>query len=130
LARHSRKFANRNLADTVIEEKMLPVLICRQFPKSCISLNIRSHSKVLPEFTMQTWRDHTRQQLQRGETPISASVTALFRGWEPLILPALVIDKLCTGAERWQAAVRQIQPPKDLADILRARNDCQIATGR
>lgn len=71
---------------------------------------------------MQHWIDHTRQQLAKGETLISNSVSALFRGWQPLILPALVLDKLCTGAERWQAAARQVEPSDGLADILRSRS--------
>jgi hypothetical protein len=74
---------------------------------------------------MQTWLDETRHTLQRGEALISSSVSALFRGWQqPAILPAIVIDTLCTGAERWQRAIRQIQAPKNLADILRARHFC------
>jgi hypothetical protein len=59
-----------------------------------------------------------------SETLIANSVAALFRGWQH---PAIVIDKLlCTGAERWQAAMRQIQPaPMDLAEILRTRGCCK-----
>jgi hypothetical protein len=71
---------------------------------------------------MQHWIDHTRQQLAKGETFLSNSVSALLRGWQPLIMPALVIDTLCTGAERWQAAARQVEPSEGLADILRARS--------
>jgi hypothetical protein len=68
---------------------------------------------------MQNWLDNTRQQIQKGEALITNGVAALFRGWQH---PANVIGKLCTGAERWQAAVRQIQQaPLDLAEILRAR---------
>jgi hypothetical protein len=68
---------------------------------------------------MQNWLDNTRQQLQKGEALITGGVAALFRGWQH---PAIVIDALSTGAERWQAAVRQIQQvPMDLAQILRAR---------
>jgi hypothetical protein len=72
---------------------------------------------------MQYWFDNTRQQIQKGETLIANSVAALFRGWQH---PANVIDKLCTGAERWQAAIRQMQPaPMDLAEILRTRGCCK-----
>lgn len=70
---------------------------------------------------MQHWLDHTRQQLAKGETFVSNSVSALFRGWQPLILPAVVLDKLCTGAERWQRVAREVQPSGGLADILRER---------
>jgi hypothetical protein len=70
---------------------------------------------------MQTWLDQTRQHIAKGENFISSNVSALFRGWQPLILPAVVIDTLCTGAERWQAAARQVEPSEGLADILRAR---------
>jgi hypothetical protein len=79
---------------------------------------------------MRSWLDNTRHQIQKGEALIANSVAALFRGWQH---PAIVIDKLCTGAERWQAAVRraanrgaadrQIQQlPLDLAEILRTRS--------
>ena len=68
---------------------------------------------------MQTWLHNTRQQIQKGETLIASSVAVLFRGWQH---PAIVIDKLCTGAERWQAAVRETpHVPMDLAEILRTR---------
>jgi hypothetical protein len=74
---------------------------------------------------MQHWLDNTRQHIQKGEAFITSSVSALFRGWQhPAILPAIVLDKLCTGAERWQAAIRQIQAPKDMAEILRSRSIC------
>jgi hypothetical protein len=56
--------------------------------------------------------------MQMGEELITSSVAALFRDWQN---PSIVIDKLCTGAERWQAAIRQIQAPITLADILRSR---------
>jgi hypothetical protein len=36
-------------------------------------------------------------------------------------VPTMVINKLRTDAERWQRAIREFQPPKNLADILRAR---------
>jgi hypothetical protein len=36
-------------------------------------------------------------------------------------VPTFFLGMVVTGAERWQAAIRQIQQPKDLADILRAR---------
>lgn len=68
------------------------------------------------------WIDNTRLTLQKGEAFLSSSVSTLFRGWQhPAAIPAIVIDTLCTGAERWQSAIRKIQAPKDLAEILRSR---------
>jgi hypothetical protein len=57
-------------------------------------------------------------QLQLGEGLIAAGVDELFRRWQA---SANAIGKFCTGAERWQAAFRQMQAPVDLAEILRAR---------
>jgi hypothetical protein len=71
------------------------------------------------------WFDSTRQQFQKGEAVIANGVSALLRGWtHPAILPAIVLDKLCTGADRWQRAVRETQAPLDMAAILRARTIC------
>jgi hypothetical protein len=70
---------------------------------------------------MNHWLDNTLERLQVGENLLASGVDGLFRGWRA---SAEVIDKLCTGgAERWQAAVRQIQSPVkvSLAEILRAR---------
>jgi hypothetical protein len=51
-----------------------------------------------------------------GESLLSGSRVS---GWRA---PAAdVVGKLCTGAERWQAAIRRYQAPVNLADILRAR---------
>ncbi len=74
---------------------------------------------------MNHWLEYTRQHIEQGEALIqmgeeliTSSVAALFRDWQN---PSVVIDKLCTGAERWQAAIRQMQTPINLADILRSR---------
>ncbi len=69
---------------------------------------------------MNRWLDHRWQELQLGEALITGSVDALLQGIQA---PAAeVIGKLRTGAERWQAAIRNMQPPRiNLADILRAR---------
>lgn len=74
---------------------------------------------------MNNWLENARRQIeqsealiQMGEQLITSSVAALFRDWQS---PSMVIDKLCTGAERWQAAIRQMQAPINLADILRSR---------
>jgi hypothetical protein len=68
---------------------------------------------------MNHWLENTLQRLQLGETLIAGGVEGLFHGWQA---STEVIGKLCTGsADRWQAAVRQIQAPVNLAEILRAR---------
>jgi hypothetical protein len=70
---------------------------------------------------MDHWLDNTLERLQLGETLIASGVDGLFQGWRA---STDVIGKLCTGgAERWQAAVRQLQAPVkvNLAEILRAR---------
>jgi len=74
---------------------------------------------------MNTWLENARRQIEQGEALIqmgeeliTSSVAALLRDWQN---PAIVIDKLCTGADRWQAAIRQMQAPLNVADILRSR---------
>jgi hypothetical protein len=58
-------------------------------------------------------------ELHLGETLLASGVEKLFQSWQA---SSEVIGKLCAGgAERWQAAIRQMQAPVDLADILRAR---------
>jgi 2-succinyl-5-enolpyruvyl-6-hydroxy-3-cyclohexene-1-carboxylate synthase len=70
---------------------------------------------------LETARKHIEQGealIQMGEELITSSVAALLRDWQT---PSIVIDKLFTGAERWQAAIRQMQAPINVADILRSR---------
>jgi len=69
---------------------------------------------------MSHWLDNTLQHLQVGEALIAGGVEGLFHGWQT---PADVIGKIYTGAERWQAAIRQIQETAtvNLVEILRAR---------
>lgn len=62
--------------------------------------------------------DNVLQQLQLGEELIADGIDVLVRRWQA---SATALGKLCTGAERWQAALRQIQAPVNLAEILRAR---------
>jgi hypothetical protein len=57
-------------------------------------------------------------QVQLGEELIAAGVDELFRRWQASIT---VIGKLCSETDRWQAVIRQVQAPVNLADILRAR---------
>ncbi len=66
----------------------------------------------------QWWLDNPLKPLQLGEALIQGSVEGLHRGWQA---SSAVIGKLCTGTERWHAALKQIQAPMNLADILRAR---------
>lgn len=65
-----------------------------------------------------TWVDKALEPLQLGESLISGGVDSLFRGWK---VSAEAIGKLCTGADRWHAAIREMQATVNLADILRAR---------
>ena len=71
---------------------------------------------------MNHWLNDTLQHLRLGEALMASGVDGLVRG---LRAQADAIGELCTGAERWQAAIRQIQAPiqatVNLADILRAR---------
>ena len=71
---------------------------------------------------MNHWLNDTLQHLQLGEALIATGVDGLVHG---LRVQADALGALCTGAERWQTAIRQIQAPiqatVNLADILRAR---------
>lgn len=67
---------------------------------------------------MSHWLDSTLQHLQVGEALMAGGVEGLFHGWQA---PADVIGKIYTGAERWQAAIRQMQATVNLVEILRAR---------
>jgi hypothetical protein len=62
--------------------------------------------------------DNVLRQFQLGEELIADGIDVLVRHWQ---VSATAIGRLCTGAERWQAALRQIQAPMNLAEILRAR---------
>jgi hypothetical protein len=67
---------------------------------------------------MNHWLQHTVQHLQIGEALMAGGTDGLIHGW---MGPADILGKLCTGAERWQATIRQMQTTVNLADILRAR---------
>jgi hypothetical protein len=68
---------------------------------------------------MSHWLDSTLNHLHLGEALVTGGVERLFEGWHS---SAEVIGKLCTGAERWQAAIRaQMQAPVNVAEILRSR---------
>ena len=62
--------------------------------------------------------ENVMHQLQLGEELIAAGVDELFRRWQA---SATVIGKLCAPTDRWQAVLRQMQAPVNLADILRSR---------
>jgi hypothetical protein len=65
---------------------------------------------------------NTLKQLQRGDALISSGVNGLIHSWHA---STQVVGRLCTGhAERWQATIRRIQAPMNLAEILRARTSC------
>jgi len=68
---------------------------------------------------MSHWLENTLHHLQIGEVLISGGVDGLIQGWQA---STDALGKLCTGAERWQAAIRQIQAPANFAEILRARS--------
>lgn len=68
---------------------------------------------------MNHWLDNTWCQLQLGKTLSASGLEALVRGWHQT--STLVAGRLFTGAERWQAAMRQIQAPVNFADALRER---------
>jgi hypothetical protein len=57
-------------------------------------------------------------QLQLGEELIADAIDVVIRRWQA---STQAIGKICTGPERWQAAIRQMQAPINLAEILRAR---------
>jgi hypothetical protein len=71
---------------------------------------------------MNHWLNDTLRHLPLGEAIIAGGVGGLVQG---LRAQADAIGELCTGAERWQAAIRQIQAPfqatANLAEILRSR---------
>jgi hypothetical protein len=62
--------------------------------------------------------DNALRPLQLGEALITAGVDELYRRWQA---SASAIGRLCPAAERWQAVLRQMQAPINLAEILRAR---------
>lgn len=62
--------------------------------------------------------ENVLHQVQLGEELIAAGVDELFRRWQASVT---VIGKLCAETDRWQAVLRQIQTPVNLAEILRAR---------
>jgi hypothetical protein len=72
---------------------------------------------------MSHWLDNTLQHLQIGEALIAGGVEGLVHSWHAPA--AQVIDKLHAGADRWQAAIRQMQATVNatvnLVDILRSR---------
>ncbi len=66
--------------------------------------------------------DNVLRPLTLGEDLIADGIDALVKHWQA---STTVIGKLCTGAERWQAALRQVhsqlQTQVNLAEILRSR---------
>lgn len=68
---------------------------------------------------MNHWLDNTIRHMQFGKPLRAVGVERLFQGWHRA--SSNVIGKLCTGAERWQAAIRQVHAQANVADALRAR---------
>jgi hypothetical protein len=62
--------------------------------------------------------EKTLRELQVGEDLLGETVQVLVRGWHA---SSVVVGKLRTEAGRWQTAIREIQTPVNLAEILRAR---------
>jgi hypothetical protein len=62
--------------------------------------------------------ENVLHQVQLGEDLIAAAVDELIGRWQQSVT---VIGKLCAETDRWQAVIRQMQAPVNLADILRAR---------
>jgi hypothetical protein len=85
-----------------------------EYADNCCALS--KHTTIL---IMNDVLYNTLQHLQRGDALVASGVSALIHSWQA---SADVIGKLCIGdGERWQAAIRQIQAPANLAEILRAR---------
>jgi len=62
--------------------------------------------------------DHVVQHLQLGEDLIADGIDAMVRHWQA---STTAIGQLCTGTERWQAALRQMHTQVNLAEIFRSR---------
>jgi len=64
--------------------------------------------------------DNVLHQLQLGEDLIADGIDVLVRHWQA---STKTVSQLCTGPERWQAALRQMQTQVnlDLAEIFRSR---------
>jgi hypothetical protein len=76
--------------------------------------------------TLSIMDDVFYKTLHRGDALIANGVTGLIQSWQA---STEVIGKLSTGhAARWQSAIRQIQAPANLAEILRARTSCWEST--
>jgi hypothetical protein len=62
--------------------------------------------------------DNVLQQFQLGEELIADGIDVLVRRWQA---STTAVSQLCTGTERWQAALRQMQTQVNLAEIFRSR---------
>ena len=69
-------------------------------------------------FPMNSAVDNVLHQLQVGEDLIVDGIEVLVRHWQT---STTAIGKLCTGTERWHAALREIQTQVNLAEIFRGR---------
>jgi hypothetical protein len=73
---------------------------------------------ALQFFSMSHTFENVLHQVQPGEDLIASAVDELISRWQASVT---VIGKLCAETDRWQAVIRQMQAPVNLADILRAR---------
>jgi len=79
---------------------------------------------------MDHWLDNTWQRLQfeallvSGEALLVGGVEKLFRGWKTSseAIGKLWPSVLWPRADRWHAAIHEIQAQVNLADVLRARS--------
>jgi len=85
--------------------------------------NCRARSERTTLLAMNDVFYKTLQHLHRGDALMTGGVNRLINSWQA---STEAICKLCTGhAERWQATIRKIQAPANLAEILRARTSCR-----
>ena len=88
-----------------------------EFADNCCTLSARATLLLVNNVIYKSL-----QRLHRGDALITSGVNGLIHSWQA---STEVIGKLCTGhAERWQATIRKIQAPVNLAEILRARASC------
>jgi hypothetical protein len=66
---------------------------------------------------MNHWLE-SMQHLQLSEALVAGGVDAVLQGWKA---PSAFIGRLCTEAERWHAAFRDMHSSVSPAGIMRAR---------
>ncbi len=66
---------------------------------------------------MNHWLE-SMQHLQLSEALLTGGVDAVLQGWKA---PSSFVGRLCNEAERWHAAIRDLQSSVSPAGIMRAR---------